>query len=401
MLRDIDLRKLHARATVYRVADSQGLCIEVTPQGSKLWRYRYRFNGTPKMIALGDGYPRTSLAKARELRDEQRAVLRSGVDPAAQRRAEKAPAVVVKPATFEEVAQAWLDRRQGKGGRVIADVTYAKNRWLLETYAFPAIGSRPIREITSRELLDMLREAESAGKLETAARLKIKVGQIFRYAILEGSADTDPSAALRGVLRAPAAKNHASPKQPAEIGALMRAIDGLQGQPVTVAALKLAPLVFVRPGELRGARWSEFDLDGKEWRIPADRMKMKSPHIVPLSTQAVAILKELKPLTGSGELVFPGVRSSKSPMSENTLNAALRRLGYTTDEATAHGFRSMASTRLNELGWAPDVIERQLAHVEQNSVRAAYNHAQYIDERRRMMQAWADYLDKLRTDVAR
>jgi integrase len=242
-----------------------------------------------------------------------------------------------------------------------------------------------------------LRKIEETGKLETAKRAKIKAGQVFRYAVLEGKAASDPTATLRKALKAPKGKHHAAITEPAKMGELLRAIDGFTGQYVTLAALKLAPLVFVRPGELRQAEWTEFDLDGAIWRIPGERMKMKAAHLVPLSHQAVAILRELQLLTGTGRYIFPGLRTASRPMSENTINAALRRLGYTGEEMTGHGFRSMAATRLNEMGWNADAIERQLAHAESNKVREAYTHAaQYLDERTRMMQAWADYLDALR-----
>jgi integrase len=252
-------------------------------------------------------------------------------------------------------------------------------------------------DITARVLLDALRKIEATGKLETANRAKIKAGQVFRYAILESKAESDPTASLRGALKRSETKHHAAVIDPARIGELLRAIDGFNGQPMTRAALKLAPLVFVRPGELRHAQWTKFDLDGAVWRIPAERMKMKAAHIVPLSGQAVTILRDLYALTGTERYVFPSLRTAARPMSENTINAALRRLGYTSEEATGHGFRSMAATRLNELGWNADAIERQLAHAQSNKVREAYTHAaQYLDERKRMMSAWADYLDGLR-----
>jgi integrase len=279
----------------------------------------------------------------------------------------------------------------------VAEVTANKTRWILETFLFPEIGQRPIAGVSARELLAALRKVEETGRLETAKRAKIKAGQVFRYAILEGKVDSDPTASLRGALKAPKGKHHAAVTDPARMGELLRAIEGFAGQPVTLAALKLAPLVFVRPGELRHAEWAEFDLDGAIWRIPGEKMKMKAAHLVPLSPQAVAILRELQPLTGDDRYVFPGLRTASRPMSENTVNAALRRLGYSGEEMTGHGFRSMAATRLNEMGWNADAIERQLAHAESNKVREAYTHAaQYLDERTRMMQAWADYLDGLR-----
>lgn len=254
-------------------------------------------------------------------------------------------------------------------------MTLRKSRWILETFLFPEIGDLPMQEISARVLLAALRKIEATGKLETAKRAKIKAGQVFRWAILEGRAEADPTASLRGALTTPTAKHHASVTDPARIGELLRAIESFTGQPVTLSALRMAPLVFVRPGELRQAEWTEIDWTGAVWRIPGERMKMGAPHLVPLSTQALAVLRELQPLTGGGRFIFPSVRTASRPMSENTLNAALRRLGYSTEEMTAHGFRSMAASRLNEMGWNADAIERQLAHAESNKVRAAYTHA--------------------------
>lgn len=387
---DSKLRNLKPRGKLYRLADGGGLCIEVHPSRARYWRFRYRFADKQKMLSLGV-YPEVSLAEARERRDAARAILREGVDPSAKRKREKRQERVAAANSFEAVAEEWMARQD------VAEITAEKNRWLL-SFALPDLGKRPIAEITPRELLDVLRKVEATGKLETAQRLKIKCGQVFRYAIIEGKAEIDPTASLRGALKSPKAKHHAAITDPKAMGELLRAIDGFTGQPVTLAALKLAPLVFVRPGELRGAEWAEFDLDAGEWRIPAERMKMPAPHIVPLSTQAVSILRDLQPLTGAGCYVFPSIRTLSRPMSENTVNAALRRLGYGKDEMTGHGFRSMAATRLNEMGWNPDAIERQLSHAESNKVREAYTHAaEYLPERRKMMQAWADYLDGLKS----
>jgi integrase len=269
-------------------------------------------------------------------------------------------------------------------------VTANKSRWILESFLFPEIGGLTMSAITPRVLLDALRKVEVTGKLETAKRAKVKAGQVFRYAVLEGKADSDPTPSLKGALKSPTQKHHAAVTDPVRIGELLRAIDGFTGQFATLKALQLGPLVFVRPGELRQAAWVEFDLAGAIWRIPAERMKMKAAHLVPLSTQAVEILRDLYPLTGAGggHYIFPGLRTASRPMSENTVNAALRRLGYSGEEMTGHGYRSMAATRLNEMGWNADAIERQLAHAESNKVRAAYTHAaQYLDERTRMMQA--------------
>jgi integrase len=278
-----------------------------------------------------------------------------------------------------------------------AETTANKDRWRLESYLFPHIGTRPITSITPLELRDVLKKAEEAGKRETASRVKITAGQVFRWAVPEGKTHSDVTASLRGLFTTPKPTHRAALTDPKQIGELLRSFDAFTGQFATQCALRFAPLVFVRPGELRKAEWSEFDLDGAIWRIPGERMKMKAPHVVPLSTQAVGVLRELFPLTGLGRYVFPSVRTASRPMSENTVNAALRRLGYGTDEMTGHGFRSMAASRLNEMGWNADAIERQLAHAESNKVRAAYTHAaQYLEERTRMMQAWADYLDRLK-----
>lgn len=393
MLTDTAIRKAKPADKPLRLFDGGGLYLEVSPAGGKLWRLKYRFGGKEKRLALG-AYPDTSLAEARDRRDDARKLLANDTDPGEVKKAikvEKAKAATIAADTFEAVALTWLAQQEG------AEVTLRKSRWILETCLFPEIGNTPIAEVTPRALLDALRKVEATGKLETAKRARIKAGQVFRWAILEGKAETDPTSSLRGALKAPKNKHHAAITDPARIGELLRAIDGFTGQPVTLAALRLAPLVFVRPGELRQAEWAEFDLEGALWRIPGERMKMKAAHIVPLSMQAVAILRELQPLTGDGRYVFPGLRTINRPMSENTVNAALRRLGYGTNEMTGHGFRSIAASRLNEMGWNADAIERQLAHAESNKVREAYTHAaQYLDERKRMMQGWADYLDELR-----
>ncbi|WP_395118295.1 tyrosine-type recombinase/integrase [Rhodanobacter sp. FW102-FHT14D06] len=392
MLTEIKLRSLRTGDALYRVADSAGLAIEVPASGALRWRYRYRFGGKAKMLSLGT-YPVVSLAQARLKRDAARAQLAQGVDPSAERQASKQATVEASAPvqTFRMVGEQWMARQE------VAEITAAKSRWILDSFLYPDLGNRPLGEITARELLDTLRKVESTGMLETAKRAKVKAGQVFRYGILEGITDNDPTSSLRGALKSPKVKHHAAIVDPAKVGELLRAIDGFTGHYVTLCALKLAPLLFVRPGELRQAEWAEFDLDEAMWRIPGERMKMKAAHLVPLAAQAVAILRELHTSTADGRYVFPGLRTASRPMSENTINAALRRLGYTGEEMTGHGFRSMAATRLNEMGWKSDAIERQLAHAESNKVREAYTHAaQYLDERKRMMQAWADYLDGLR-----
>jgi integrase len=335
-----------------------------------------------------------SLSEAREKRDVAKKQLEAGIDPAVQRKLDKIAAVESRKHTFRLVADEWLAKlaREGK-----APATLEKIKWLIGL-ACDVIGERPVGEIAAPELLHALRRVEARGRYETARRLRSTCGQVFRYAISTSRAVRDPSADLRGALTAPKVKHRAAIIEPAAIGALLRAIDGYDGYPVVTAALRLAPLVFVRPGELRDAEWTELDLDAAEWRIPASKMKMRLPHRVPLARQAIAVLRDLHPLTGAGRYLFPSVRSVTRPISENTLNAALRRLGYAKDEATAHGFRATAAVRLNEMGrWNPDAIERQLAHQEANAVRRAYTHAaEYWDERCEMMQVWADQLDQWR-----
>lgn len=396
MLTDTAIRKARPFSSPLKMSDGGGLHMLLKPDGGRYWRLNYRFGGKQKTLALGV-YPTVTLANARERRDDARKLLANGTDPGEVRKETKQAQLAAAQAegdTFEAIAREWMARQD------VAEVTANKSRWILERFLFPEIGGLTISAITPRVLLDALRKVEATGKLETAKRAKVKAGQVFRYAVLEGKAESDPTPSLKGALKSPNQKHHAAVTDPARIGELLRAIDGFTGQFATLKALQLAPLVFVRPGELRQAAWAEFDLDAAIWRIPAERMKMKASHLVPLSTQAVEILRELYPLTGAdgGHYVFPGLRTARRPMSENTVNAALRRLGYSGEEMTGHGFRSMAATRLNEMGWKPDAIERQLAHAETNKVREAYTHAaQYLDERIRMMQAWADYLDGLRT----
>ncbi len=370
--------------------DGGGLYLDVRPNGSRYWRMKYRHGGKERVLAFGV-YPEVSLAEARQRRDAARKERRDGLDPGNVKRARKVAARVATANSFEAVSSEWMATQKKK----LAPTTFAKSQWLLGQ-VLPWLGSRPIAEIEPPELLAALKRIEARGAHETAHRTKEKCGQVFRYAIAHGTVKRDPTADLRGALAPIVRTSRAAITDPARVGALLRAIDGYAGQHVTRCALRLAPLLFVRPGELRAMEWSELDLSAPEWRIPTHRMKMRDAHVVPLSPQAVAILRELEPLTGRGRYCFPSLRTASAPMSENTLNAALRSLGFDKDTMTGHGFRAMASTRLNELGWAPDVIERQLAHAERNKVRAAYNRAQYMAERVRMMTAWADYLDSLR-----
>ena len=380
-------------AKPYKLADERGMFLLVNPTGSRWWRFKYRRPGTRKenLLSLGT-YPDVSLKRAREKRDEARRLLADGIDPGDKRKAEDLAAAN----TFEAVAREWFAKFSTRWAPSHAGKVLAR----LENDLFPWIGNKPIAGMTAPDVLSALRRVESRGAVETAHRALQNCGQVFRYAVATGRAQGDVTRDLRGSL-APVQKGHfASITEPEQVGELLRAIDGFVGQPATMFALKLAPLVFVRPGELRHAQWPEIDLEGAIWRIPAEKMKMKAAHLVPLSTQAVAILRELKPYTDHGTgngYLFPSARTPFRPMSENTITAALRRLGYSGDEMTGHGFRSMAATRLNEMGWRADAIERQLAHAESNKVREAYTSAaQYLDERAKMIQTWTNYLDKLK-----
>ena len=387
MLNDTRVRSAKSREKAFKLSDERGLFLLVMPTGSRLWRLKYRVNGREKLISLG-AYPDVTLKRAREKRDAARRLIADGIDPSVQRKAERAALAQ----SFEGVAKEWLELQT----KSLAPETISILTARLDSGLYPYIGSRPIAAITPQELLGALRRIEARGRHETAHRVRALAGRVFRYAVATGRAHHDVAADLRGALAPVKSKNFASVTDPVRVGELMRAIHGYSGHPVTALALKLAPLVFVRPGELRAAQWPEFDLENAEWRIPGDRMKMGEPHLVPLSRQALAILRELKPLARGGKYLFPSLRTRDRPMSDNTINAALRRMGYTSEEQTGHGFRSMASTLLNEQGFPPDVIELQLAHTERNKVRAAYNKAQRLPERRKMMQAWADYLDGLR-----
>ena len=371
-----------------KLFDAGGLFLLLMPTGARWWRLKYRIDGREKLLSLGV-YPEVSLKAARAKRDDARKLIAAGTDPSTERRTAKA----ARGITFEAVAREWMALQAAK----LAPNTQKKCAWMHETHIFPTLGTQPITKITAASMLAALRVIERGGTYETAHRTKQRCSQILRYAVATGRADRDVTTDLRGALAPVVATNHPSITDPARIGELLRAIDGYSGQPATETALRLAPLVFVRPGELRMAEWREIDLDASEWRIAATRMKMQEAHIVPLARQAVALLRKLHPITGDGKYVFPSLRTTARPLSDNTINAALRRLGYPKEEMTGHGFRSMASTLLNERGFAPDVIELQLAHSERNKVRAAYNKAQRLKERRKMMQAWADFLDKLRT----
>ena len=385
-LTEARIRRARPKERPYKLRDGGGLYLLITPTDAKQWRLRYVVGSRESMVSLGT-YPATSLKAARAKRTELRAALEVGKDPAAERRAERANTANA----FETIAREWLAKQP------FAPKTLAKAVWTFEDLLFPYIGSRPVTALTAPELLEVFRRLESRWKHETAHRSKQRVGQVLRYAIATGRAERDPTADLRGALTPIKVTNRAAVTDPREVAQLLRALDGYQGHAIVEAALKMAPLVFVRPGELRAAEWAEINLDAAEWRIAAHRTKMRRPHLVPLAKQAVAILREIEPLTGRGRYVFPSPRTSQRPLSDNAITAALRRIGYTGEQMSWHGFRAMASTLLNELGFPPDIIELQLAHQERNEVRAAYNRAQRLEERRKMMQAWADYLDGLRS----
>lgn len=389
-LTDAAVRNAKPSAKAVRLFDAKGLYLEISPSGGKWWRVKYRHAGKEKRLALGV-YPEINLRAARDKRDAARELLNRGIDPAERRKIEKVLRIEMAANSLEAVAREWFAKRSP--GWAVSHSSKVLRR--LELDVLPWIGGRPVAEIEPPEILATLRRVEGRGALETAHRALQTVSQVFRYAVATGRAKSDPTRDLRGALPPANVRHHPTITEPKAIGALLRMIDGYAGAPVTKAALRLAPLTFVRPGELRRAEWSEFDLDGAEWRIPAERMKMRAPHVVPLSSQAVAVLRDLEPLTGGGHYVFPGARTNRRPMSENTVNAALRNLGYTKEQMTGHGFRSMASTLLNEQGWHRDAIERQLAHAERDEIRAAYNYAEHLPERRKMMQAWADYLQRL------
>jgi len=389
-LSQVKCKNAKPKPRTYRLFDEKGLYLEVTPKGQKWWRFKYRFNGKEKRISLGV-FPEIGLKEARDSRDDARQQLRNNVDPSAIRKARKLSNARANDNSFEILAREWHAKQSSVWSKSYADDVLQR----LERNAFPIIGQTPIHEISTAEILDMLRRMEKRGIRETTYRIRAISSQIFRYAIVTGRAEHDPAADLIGSLT-PRKRNHfATITDPNKIGQLLRAINEYEGAIATKVALRLAPYVFVRPGELRRAEWSEIDFDDSLWRIPADKMKKGIAHVVPLATQAISLLKVIHEFTGNGRYIFPSIRTPLRPMSENTINAALRRLGYEKDEMTGHGFRSMASTRLNEMGWSSDMIERQLAHTEKNVARGAYNFAEYLSERRRMMQTWANFLDNL------
>jgi integrase len=391
-LSEVAIRAAKPKAAQYKLFDEGGLFMIVRPSGGKLWRLKFRHLGKEQQLTIGR-YPDVGLKAARARRDEARKIIAEGGNPALEKKRAAVAATVSAANTFSAIAEELIGKREREG---LKDITTSKARWLLSLLA-PEIGERPIADIEPFELLAALRKVELSGRHETARRLQAFAGRVFRYAVATTRAPRNIAADLQGALIAPKVKHHAAIIDPKGVGALMRAIADFDGHPATRWALRLAPHVFVRPGELRQAEWSEIDLEGAIWRIPASRMKMNREHVVPLSTQAVEILKEAKAITGAGRYVFPSIRTPRRPMSENTLNAVLRRMGYSGDEMTSHGFRSTASTLLNESGkWSPDAIERALAHGDRDNVRAAYHRGAHWQERVLMAQWWSDYLNSLR-----
>lgn len=382
LLTELAVRAAKPKQKPYKLSDERGLYLLVSTTGARLWRFKYRQDGVERLLSFG-AYPEVSLKRAREKRDEARAKVADRIDP---RRPDAADE------TFEAVAREWLQRQKG-----LAASTIKRDRERLENFIFPRLGRRQVKEITAGDLLNELRKVEARGTHETAHRTRAIVGRVLRYAINTGIVTSDVSASLRGALTPSSVRHHPAITEPRRIGELLRAIDAYVGQPQTEFALKIAPYVFLRPGELRRGEWREIDLEAAEWRIPAARMKGGREHIVPLARQVVALLADLEPITGDGRFLFPSLLTATRPMSEVTLNSALRRMGFSKDEHTPHGFRTTASTRLNEMGYPPSDIELQLAHQEKDEVRGAYNRAMRLNERRTMMQEWADYLDRLRT----
>ena len=377
-----------------KLFDGGGLFLLVTPQGSKLWRLKYRHEGKEKLLALGT-YPEISLADAREQRDKARKQIAHGIDPGTFRKAQR-QAETEETETFEVIAREWYAKFINIWSKGHAATILRR----MNIDLFPWIGNRPIADIKAPELLAVLRRVEGRGALESAHRIRTIAGQVFRYAVATGRSERDPSADLKGALPQPGGKHHAAITDPKEVAPLLRAIDGYQGHFVVKCALRLAPMFFVRPGELRHAEWAEIDLDEAVWNIPSHKMKTKQAHIVPLSSQAIKILTELKQLTGASRYVFPSGRSFARPMSENTINAALRYMGYDKATMTGHGFRAMARTILDEvLQIRPDFIEHQLAHAVRDPNGRAYNRTAHLEERKKMMQKWADYLDGLKASA--
>jgi integrase len=390
-LSDTACKNAKAKEKQYRLADGDGLHLLVQPNGSKLWQLRYQYLEKENILSFGK-YPIVTLAEARGRRDEAKKLLAKGINPSAKRKEEKINAATSARTTFGLIVEEVLERSRGRN----APTTAEKNRWYLEDLAAP-LSKRPIKEITAAEILHLLQGIEKSGRRETARKMRGAIGRVFRHAIVTLRAEHDPTAALKGALEPPKVVGHAAVTSEKKFGHLLKAVDEYDGWPTIKAALQFLALTCVRPGEVRGATRDEFDLKKAVWHIPADRMKMRVPHDVPLSKQALVVLEEIWPLSEYGSLVFPSIRSIKRPLSENAMNAALRRMGYGKDEVTSHGFRVTASTILNARGYDADVIEAVLAHQDKNVIRRTYNRTTYWDQRVKLMQEWANLLDELKT----
>jgi len=391
VLSDLEIRTAKPQEKPYKLFDGGGLHVLVQTKGAKLWRLKYRFAGKEKLLSLG-AYPSVGLAVAREKREEMKRLLAAGTDPSVQKKLDKLAAAKAANDTFGAVAAEHLANQESGGA---APTTMAKNRWMLEILAAP-LKDRPIAQVAPIEVLDVLKHIEKSGRRETARKLRGAIGGVFRYAIATLRASNDPTVPLRGALVKPTVQHRAAITDERELGALMCSVDEYEGWPTLRAALQLLALTMMRPGDVRGMRRAEVDFDKALWRVPAERMKMRRPHDVPLSTQSLAILRDIWPLSDHGDLVLPSIRSIQRPLSENAMNSALRRMGYAKEEVTAHGFRAAASTVLNERGFNPDVIEAALAHQDKNAIRRAYNRASYWPERVKLMQEWADMLDQFK-----
>ena len=392
-LTDLKIKNAKPASKPYKIFDGDGLFLFIHPAGGKLWRLKYRFGGIEKTLSLGK-YPQNTLSDARSKRLEAKRKIDAGIDPGEQKKARKAEQIELTENTFENIAKEWHHKNLDQWTKGYAQTIIKR----LQRDVFPLIGHKPIAKIKPSEILSVLETVEARGAIELTHRLKILCGQIFRFAISCDKAENDPTVNLKGSLKPVPTKHHAAFTDPENISGLMRAIDGYQGTFIVKCALQLSPLFFVRPGELRQAEWSEIDFESALWTIPAERMKMRASHIVPLSRQAIEILKSLHPFTGNAKYVFPSARSDERPMSNNAILAALRRMGFENDEMTPHGFRAMARTILDEvLQIRPDFIEHQLAHAVRDPNGRAYNRTSHLEERKRMMQVWADYLDGIKT----
>jgi len=394
-LTDVAIRNAKPGAKAIKLADGGGMFLLITPAGGKLWRLKFRIDGREKLLAIG-AYPDIGLGEARRRREEARELIALGKDPSREKQREKVRARIQAADTFGAICSEYCEKRKRDGAKGWAPATAIRSEYLL-SLVVGSIGKLPIGEIEPADVLTAIRRIEGKGKLESARRSLQLAGAVFRYAVATARLASDPTRDLRGALTAPTVTHYGAITDARKVGQLLRAIDDYEGSGITKLALQIAPHVFVRPGELRHAEWREVDLDGALWIIPAGKMKMRKAHHVPLSRQAVELFREAHSATGPKGYVFPSVRTRARPMSENTINAGLRRLGYATDEMTAHGFRAMASTLLNESGkWNPDAIERALAHGDTDKVRAAYHRGAHWQERVEMAQWWSDYLDTLR-----